>query len=33
MVIDYKVIESCKKFNFNTQWSNKNDFFFLIINI
>ena len=28
MVIDYKIIESCKKFNFNTQWSNKNDFFF-----
>ena len=28
MVIDYKIIESCKKFNFNTQWSIKNDFFF-----
>ena len=28
MVIDYKIIESCKNFNFNTQWSIKNDFFF-----
>ena len=28
MVIDYKIIESCKKFNFNTQWSNKKVFFF-----